>query len=183
MLKFSLARAAVLGVVSNAVPRCTAQASSTCAGVFATRAIEVPKSSFQSSSCRPYRHGCIGNEGAKAECGQLAASVAQGYSRHPKIRKFNHNTPRRCFVSRVTGRIYKVRCQLQKESSTNRQRSSRGLRSAYLFRLLCWPALTFCIHRQGARCSFTTRSLSLRQSITNLARSIRSESRQSDGGA
>ena len=38
MLKFSRARAAVLGVVSTAVPRCTAQASSTCAGVFLTRA-------------------------------------------------------------------------------------------------------------------------------------------------
>src|SRR6266481_114306 len=33
MSKFSRARAAVLGVVSKAVPRCTAQASSTCAGV------------------------------------------------------------------------------------------------------------------------------------------------------
>ena len=38
ILKFSLARAAVFGVVSNAVPRCTAQANSTCAGVFPTRA-------------------------------------------------------------------------------------------------------------------------------------------------
>ena len=38
MSKFSRARAAVLGVVSKAVPRCTAQASSTCAGVFPTRA-------------------------------------------------------------------------------------------------------------------------------------------------
>jgi hypothetical protein len=37
MSKFSCARAAVLGVVSNAVPRCTAQANKTCAGVFSTR--------------------------------------------------------------------------------------------------------------------------------------------------
>jgi len=35
---FGGARAAVLGVVSRAVPRCTAQASSTCAGVLPTRA-------------------------------------------------------------------------------------------------------------------------------------------------
>ena len=34
MSKFSLALAAVLGVVNKAVPRCTAQASSTCAGFF-----------------------------------------------------------------------------------------------------------------------------------------------------
>ena len=38
MSKFSRARAALLGVVSKAVPRCTAQARSTCAGVFPTRA-------------------------------------------------------------------------------------------------------------------------------------------------
>src|SRR5271154_899247 len=38
MLRFSRARAAVLGVVSKAVPRCTAQANNTCAGVFPTRA-------------------------------------------------------------------------------------------------------------------------------------------------
>ena len=38
MSKFSLARAALLGVVSTAVPRCTAHASKTCAGVFPTRA-------------------------------------------------------------------------------------------------------------------------------------------------
>jgi hypothetical protein len=38
MSKFSLARAALLGVVSKAVPRWTAHASSTCAGVFPTRA-------------------------------------------------------------------------------------------------------------------------------------------------
>ena len=34
MLKFSLARSALLGVVSKAVPRCTAHASSTCAASF-----------------------------------------------------------------------------------------------------------------------------------------------------
>ena len=37
MLKFSLARAGVFGVVRTAVPRCTAQASNTCAGVWFTR--------------------------------------------------------------------------------------------------------------------------------------------------
>src|SRR6516162_1410434 len=36
MLKFSLARAGVLGVVRTAVPRCTAQASKTWAGVWFT---------------------------------------------------------------------------------------------------------------------------------------------------
>jgi hypothetical protein len=36
--KLSRARAAVLGVVSTAVPRCTAHASRTCAGIFPTRA-------------------------------------------------------------------------------------------------------------------------------------------------
>lgn len=36
MSKFFLGRAAVLGVVSKAEPRCVAQASGTCAGVFAT---------------------------------------------------------------------------------------------------------------------------------------------------
>ena len=38
MSKFSFARAALLGVVSTAPRRCTAQASSTCAVVFPTRA-------------------------------------------------------------------------------------------------------------------------------------------------
>ena len=38
MSKFSCARAAVLGVVSRAVPRWTAQADSTRAGVLPTRA-------------------------------------------------------------------------------------------------------------------------------------------------
>jgi hypothetical protein len=49
MSKFSFARAALLGVVSRAVPRCTAQASSTCAGVFPTRVAiaEITGSSFR----------------------------------------------------------------------------------------------------------------------------------------
>jgi hypothetical protein len=35
------------------------------------RAIEVPKSGFQGTPGRSYRHGGVGNQGAKAECGHL----------------------------------------------------------------------------------------------------------------
>ncbi len=38
MLKLSFVRSALFGVVSKAVPRCTAQASRTCAGILPTRA-------------------------------------------------------------------------------------------------------------------------------------------------
>ena len=45
---------------------------------------------FQSTSGRSDRHGWVGNQGAKAECGYLAASVIQRHSRHSKIRGFSH---------------------------------------------------------------------------------------------
>ena len=54
------------------------------------RAIEVSKSGFQCVSGRSYRHGCVGNEGAKAECGHVAGSVVERNSRQPKISTFNH---------------------------------------------------------------------------------------------
>ena len=58
MLKFSAARAALLGVVSKAEPRCTAHASSTCAGVFPTRAaIAVMTGSSSGPGLAPWPNG------------------------------------------------------------------------------------------------------------------------------
>jgi hypothetical protein len=50
----------------------------------------VSKSGFQCVSGRSYRHGRVGNQSAKAECGHVAGSVVERHSRHPKIRRFNH---------------------------------------------------------------------------------------------
>src|SRR5271166_7091175 len=47
------------------------------------RAIEVSKSGFQCFSGRSYGHGCVGNQGPKAECRHLADSVVESNSRHP----------------------------------------------------------------------------------------------------
>jgi hypothetical protein len=41
------------------------------------RTIEVSKSGFQRVSGCSYRHGCIGNQSAKAECRDMAASVVE----------------------------------------------------------------------------------------------------------
>src|SRR5215469_16653385 len=49
------------------------------------RAIKVLKSGFQRVSSRRYRHGWVGNEGAKAECGHMGGSPAEWNSRHPQI--------------------------------------------------------------------------------------------------
>jgi hypothetical protein len=54
------------------------------------RAIKVSKSGFQCVSGRSYGHGWVGNQGAKAECGHMAGSVAEWNSRHPQIRRFDH---------------------------------------------------------------------------------------------
>jgi hypothetical protein len=54
------------------------------------RAIEVSKSGFQSPPGRSDGHGWVGNQGAKAECGHLAASVIQRHSRPLKVRRFSH---------------------------------------------------------------------------------------------
>jgi len=58
--KFSRARAAVLGVVSKAVPRCTAQANNTCAAVFPTRvAIAETTGSSRGPGLIPWPQGAI----------------------------------------------------------------------------------------------------------------------------
>src|SRR5215469_1686444 len=54
------------------------------------RAIEVSKSGLQRVSGRGYRHGCIGNQGAEAQCRDLTGSVVERNSRHPKIIRLNH---------------------------------------------------------------------------------------------
>src|SRR5450755_764292 len=55
------------------------------------RTIEVSKSSLQRVSSSTYRCGCIGNQGAKAEYGNMAGSLVQRDSRSPKIRRFDHD--------------------------------------------------------------------------------------------
>jgi hypothetical protein len=64
----------------------------------ALRAVEVAKSGFQRISGCGYRHGCIGYQGAKAECGDMAAFVVERYSLEPKIRRFCHRTPLHYFA-------------------------------------------------------------------------------------
>src|ERR1700761_2358203 len=54
------------------------------------RTIEVSKSCFQRISGRTFRHGWIWNQGAKAECGDMAGSVVERDSRGPKIRGSDH---------------------------------------------------------------------------------------------
>src|SRR5277367_3433734 len=54
MSKFSLARAAVRGMVSKAAPRCNAQANSVCAG-FSCPANQQTSGSVRTTSCRPVR--------------------------------------------------------------------------------------------------------------------------------
>ena len=44
------------------------------------RTIEVSKSGVQRVSGRSYGHGWVGNQGAEAECGHMAASVVERYS-------------------------------------------------------------------------------------------------------
>jgi hypothetical protein len=51
--------------------------------------IEVSESSFQCVPRCSYRHGGVGNQGAKAECGHMATSIVERHSRHTKIRSFN----------------------------------------------------------------------------------------------
>ena len=51
------------------------------------RTIEVSKSSFQRVSGRTYRHGCIGNQGAKPECGHMAGSVVERHFRQSENQK------------------------------------------------------------------------------------------------
>jgi predicted lipase len=69
------------------------------------RTIEVSKSSFQRASGSTYRYGCVGNQGAKAECGHMAAAVIERYSRQPKIRRFSYGTPRVTLRSPFDARI------------------------------------------------------------------------------
>jgi hypothetical protein len=55
------------------------------------RTLEVSKSSFQRVSDSAYRRRCIGNQGAKAEYGHMAGSVAERHSFSPKIRRVDHD--------------------------------------------------------------------------------------------
>jgi len=60
-------------------------------------AVEVSKSGVHCASGRSFRHGGVGNKGAKAECGHVAGSVVEWHCRHPKIRRFQHGYPTKPF--------------------------------------------------------------------------------------
>ena len=51
------------------------------------RTIEVSKASFQRVSGRTYRRGCIRNQRAKAENGDLARTMTERHSFGPKLRR------------------------------------------------------------------------------------------------
>src|ERR1700733_8940204 len=55
------------------------------------RAIEVSKSGFERGGGGTYRYGCIGDQGAKSECGYMAGSVTERYFCSPKIGGFDHD--------------------------------------------------------------------------------------------
>src|SRR5271170_7747414 len=55
------------------------------------RTIEVSKSGFQRASGSTYRRGRIGNQGAEPEHGHMTGPVVERHSRHPKIRRFDHD--------------------------------------------------------------------------------------------
>jgi hypothetical protein len=63
------------------------------------RTVEVSESSIQRVSGGAYRRGCIRNQGAKAEYGQLAGSVIKRHPFRPKIRRVDHNDT--SLVSRI----------------------------------------------------------------------------------
>ena len=61
--------------------------------------IEMAKSSFQRVSGGAHCCGWIGNQGAEAECGEMAGSVVERYFLSPKIRRFGHGD--KSVVSRI----------------------------------------------------------------------------------
>src|SRR6202007_1245057 len=79
------------------------------------RAIEVSKSGFQCVSGRSFRHGGVGNQGAEAECGHMAAAVVERYCRQPEIRRFSHGPPPRYFVFFIAAWIQKLRYSASKK--------------------------------------------------------------------
>jgi hypothetical protein len=74
------------------------------------RTIKVSKASFQSGPGSTYRHGWIGNEGAKPECGHLAGSVVERHSRRLKIRSFDHDETSQYLEPGITVRIRGPSC-------------------------------------------------------------------------
>src|SRR5580698_6513784 len=92
--------------------------------------IEVSKSGFKCGSGRSYRHGCVGNQGAEAECGHMTRSVVERHSRHSKIRGFDRGCTstlfcvpcinvriQKLYAGAVTARLMTARCATRPEAA------------------------------------------------------------------
>jgi hypothetical protein len=79
----------------------------------------VSKSGFQCVSGRSYRHGCVGNQGAKAECGICPAPWLSGILVIRRSADSIMVTLPRHFASGITARICKLDAQCRRAGANS----------------------------------------------------------------